>query len=183
MGCCCDGTRGAGPGVAVVHGDGIPLVLHCHPGNRGKLTGELLGGIFKNRNRLGGSLIAVMDAVWPHHLEAMATGVPQPGNAHPGLHVGQVATGEHRNRIPRCQLPQRLLCAGHRDGRGGVVDDLRQRAVEVEEERRPTRCQHAGDLAEGQQGVGQPRHRPIDGAQGDLGQIADNRVGRRQPIR
>ena len=59
---------------------------------------------------------------------------------------------------------------------GWLVDDLRQGAIEVEEDGRASRPHHHGELAEGCQCIRQGRHSAVDIAHRHLGQIADHRV-------
>ncbi|CKV15145.1 Uncharacterised protein [Mycobacterium tuberculosis] len=65
----------------------------------------------------------------------MAAGIPDAGQTHPLCHVGQVAATEHRDRTARGQLLQCLQGTGGEPGRVGILDNVGQRAVEVEEHR------------------------------------------------
>ena len=70
-----------------------------------------------------------------------------------------------------------LSAPGTRAAAPGLVDDVRERAVEVEEQRRAARRDHACDLAERAQRVGKRRHPPVDGPHGHVGELADHHVG------
>ena len=163
-------------GVAVVHRDREPLVLH-HDSGDVECLGELGRGPLQHRHRRRRGLVLVMAAVRADHLEPVAARVPQAGNADAAVDVGEIAAGEDGDRVKRGQRLQRLVSARDQGGRGGVVDDLRQGAVEVEEQHRPSRRDHTGQQAERQQGVGQLRHPAVDGADGDVGELADHDVG------
>ena len=99
-----------------------------------------------------------------------------PGRPTRSAHVGEVTAGQHRDWTTRGQLPQCLARARGERGRVRIIDDVGQRAVEVEEQRRPSGGE-AVDQAERLQRVGQLGHPLVARAHGDVAQIGDNRIG------
>ena len=126
---------------------------------------------------LRGSLVAVIGPIGGDHLEAVTAGVPQASYADPGSDIGQIAPRQHPHRVTGSQRSQCFGRPVHQGGLIGLVDDLRQRAVEVEEQCRPVRTQHPDQLVERCERVGQGGHPPVDVPHRDFGQVADNCVG------
>ena len=58
-----------------------------------------------------------------------------------------------------------------------MVDDLRQGAIEVEEECGPVRRQHGVDVSGARQSIRQGGHPAVDDTDRDLRRIIDDRVG------
>ena len=119
-----DGARGIRCGVAVVHRDGVALVFHRYPADTGEHLGELSCRISQYRDRLRGSLVAVMCPVRTDHLKAVAAGVPQAGYADPVADVGEVAAGQHRYRVKRGQRSEGLGRTVYQGGCPRLIDDL-----------------------------------------------------------
>ena len=171
------GAGRIGPGVAEVHRDCVPLVFHRHSNISTKMFGELGCGALEYRNSLRGSLIAVICPVRAENLEAVTARVPQARNADPIDDVGEIAAGQHRHRVERREGAQGLGGPVHQGGGPGLVDDRRQGAIEVEEERGPARCHHCVDVSGACQCVWQAGHPAVDGVDRDLRRVTHYRVG------
>ena len=156
-----------------MHGDTEPLVLHHHAWNVIELLGQFSCRLGQYRDACRCLLVLVMLIVWSSQLETMTARVPDAGQANPLPHVSQVSTGQDRHRTLGAQRRQRVGRTVRQLGGVGILDDLGERAVEIEE--------HRGlpfaDQAQGLQPVGQLGHPPVSGADHDVGQIADHRVG------
>ena len=171
------GAGRIGTGVAEVHRDCIPLVFHRHSNIGTKMFGELSCGALEYRNGLRGSLITVICPVRAENLEAVTARVPQARNADPIDDVGEIAAGQHRHRVERGERAQRLGGPIHQGGGPGLVDDRRQGAIEVEEERGPAHCQHSVDVSGASQCVWQAGHPAVDVVDRHPRRLTDYRVG------
>ena len=146
--------------IAVVHSDAESLVLQGDTGNRPELVAQLGRRLFQHRYGRRRLVVLVVCPVGRGQLESVAAGVPDAGQPDALGHVGQVAPGQYRDRTPRRQLLQRVRRARGGHGRVGIVDDVRQRAVEVEEHRRLPGGETVGE-AERLQCVGQLGHAAV----------------------
>ena len=120
------------------------------------------GRLLEHRYGGRGGVVLVVCSVGCGQLETVAAGIPDAGQADAPGHVGEVTAGQHRDRTTRRQLPQ---CLGPRPGRAWryrVIDDVGQRAVEVEEQRRPfgRRVRRSGRAPLTRRAVGPSAGRP-----------------------
>ena len=166
-----------GVGVAVMDGDRETFVLHHRPRDIAEGIGEFAGRPRQDIDGARGDGVLVVRAVGREQLEAVAARVPQAVDVHPVAYVAQVATADDPDGALRGERAQRVGAALD-EGRGvGLVDDLRQRAVEVEEHRGPTAGHQLLELAVDLLGVGDGRHGGAAGAHRDPGQIGHHGVG------
>ena len=156
-----------------MHGHTESFVLHDDTGNVAELIGQLGGRLRQHGDAGRGLGVLVVLAVGSGQLEAMTARVPEAGQADPLAHVGQVSTAQDRYRTVSAQRRQRLGRAVGQPRGVGVVDDLGQRSVEIEEHRGlPCRRQ-----VQSLQAVGQFGHPAIPGADVDVVHVRDHGVG------
>ena len=118
--------------------DGIALVFDACPRDVLQLVAEFGRCAFENGYRGGCRVVVVVTAVRADQLEAVASGIPDPGQADAVPDVGQIAAAEYGDGALRREVLQSLGRAGDERGRIGIRDDFRQRAVEIQTHQRPS---------------------------------------------
>ncbi|TWH16405.1 hypothetical protein L618_002400000090 [Rhodococcus rhodochrous J45] len=178
--CSCDLGDGRGDVLDALGGRGAPVdgddeaaVFDHDTRDRAQPVFEASGHLGQERNgghRVG---IVVPFAVRAGEFAAVAARIPNPRDPDPCLHVGQIASADHRDRAGR-QPPQG--CAGAVGKSCGVRirHDVGQGAVEVEQDRRGAHAQQGCHLVPGGEGIGDRRQVQITRAQVDLAGIADH---------
>ena len=122
--------------LAVVHRDGKTLVLDAHSRNLGQGSAQFGGGALEDRYENRGRVVAVMRAVRPRQLEAVAARVPEAGYADPAADIREVTTAQDGHRAHLGDEFQRLGGTVDEPGRTGIRDDGGQRSVVVQEQHR-----------------------------------------------
>ncbi len=125
----------------------------------------------------GGGGILVVAAIRCDQFEAVAAREPQSVDVDPVADIGQVAAADHRYRALCCQRSQRFggtvdQCCGVR-----VLDDVGQRAVEVEEHHGSPGRHQFFQLAVDLQGIGDGRHGGVTASHRDLSEVGNHGVG------
>jgi len=155
--------------VAVMNGDGETLGFHQNAGHVGQAVPEGDGDPPEVGHRTIGGLVPVVRAVRTHELEAVVTRVPEAGHADPCLQVGHIAAADHADRAVSGEPGEFVRRAVDEGGRTGIVHEVGEGAVEVQEHGVAAGAQHGGRLVPGCQRVRDLRQPAVVGARFDRG--------------